>query len=416
MSQNLPISLFAWLNLWRRKRRTLITAFSIGFGVLLAVTFTGTGDYAYTNMINAGAAMGMGHVTVQPQGYSKTPTLDRWLTGAGEAREQILSLPGVEGALVRITGQAMFASAHKSIGGMFLAFDPNVENGEQNLFLRSISEGKAPEPGDRRGALIGERLAKKLGLKLGRKLVYTTTDKNGEIVSEIARVRGLFHTGVDEIDGAMALLTLDGVRTTLGYGPSDATLVAVLLDDQRHAEETQRAIQKLVGTPEREVLSWKESQPDLAGIIAMDRGGNYISQLLVGLLIAAGIFNTLLMSVLERTREFGIMLAIGMAPRTLFRLVVAESFWLALLGLLLGLLITAPWYYYLHQIGIDFSDALGGDYSAGGVLVDPIFRIRLYLESAVAILVGVFGLTLAAGIYPAWKAARVPPVESLKNI
>jgi ABC-type lipoprotein release transport system permease subunit len=262
--------------------------------------------------------------------------------------------------------------------------------------------------------VIGHKLAKNLKVEIGKKLVYTTTDAYGEIVSEIARVTGIFQTGVDEVDGAMVLLPLNSVRAILHYGAHDATLIAVIIQDQRYAEEMRGRIWAEVGNPQREVLVWKETQADLAGIIAMDRGSNYISQFLIGLLIAAGILNTLLMSVLERTREFGVMMAVGTSPASLFRLIIVESFWLALFGLLVGIIITTPWYLYMYYNGIDFSGALGGEASAGGVLVDPVLKIRLFKESIVAILVGVFGLTLISGIYPAWRAGRIPPVESLK--
>ena len=145
----------------------------------------------------------------------------------------------------------------------------------------------------------------------------------------------------------------------------------------------------------------------------MDRGGNYISQILIGLLIAAGILNTLLMSVMERTKEFGVMMAIGMSPKTLFKLIITESVWLALTGLITGIIITTPWYLYLYHIGLDFSGSIGDDYSAGGVLIDPIIHIRLFRESIITILSGVFFLTLISGLYPAWRASKVPPVESL---
>ncbi|MES0445521.1 MAG: FtsX-like permease family protein [Desulfobacterales bacterium] len=406
----------AWRNLWRRKRRTLITAISIGFGVMLAVTFTGSGDYWYTNMINAGATMGLGHITVEPHGYNQTPSLDKRLLNAGEVRKHVLTMPGVSNAIVRIMGQAMFASASKTIGGMFLAVDPSQESPDQNLLLRSLTQGQLFPGTDGRGIVVGSKMAKKLNLRIGKKLVYTTTDVSGEIVSEIARVTGIFKTGVSEMDGALVLLPINSVRAILHYDDEDATLVAVTVNDQRYAESIRDKIAAAVGNPLREVLTWKQTQTELAGIITMDKSGNYITQVLIGLLIAAGILNTLLMSVLERTREFGVMMAVGMSPATLFKLVLVESFWLALIGLAVGIIITAPWYAYLHYVGLDFSGAIGKDYSAGGVLVDPIFRIRLYKESIIAILAGVFSLTLLSGIYPAWRAGRTPPVESLKAI
>ncbi|MFC1532819.1 ABC transporter permease [Thermodesulfobacteriota bacterium] len=412
----MKISKMAWRNLWRRKRRTYITAFSIGFGVMLSVTFTGTGDYGYTNMINTSATMGLGHVTVEPRGYNETPALDKRLLNTDKIRERLLKMPGVSDAVIRIMGQAMLASANKTIGGMFIGIDPAQESEELNLFFKSMIKGQLFTGTDGRGAVVGSKVAEKLNLRIGKKLVYTTTDVSGEIVSEIARVAGIFKSGVPEVDGAMILLPIDRVRATLSYGPDDATLVAVVIKDQRYAENMRNKINAFVGSPSREVLSWRQTQAELAGIITLDKSGNYILQILVGLLIAAGILNTLLMSVIERTREFGVMMAVGMSPTTLFRLVIMESIWLAILGIALGIIITIPWYAYLYYTGIDFSGAIGSDYSASGVLVDPLLKIRLFKESAVAILSGVFTLTILSGIYPAWRAGRVPPVESLKAL
>jgi len=404
----------AWRNLWRRKRRTLITGISIGFGVMLAVTFTGTGDYGYTNMINTSAIMGLGHVTIEPHGYNQTPSLDKRLRKTGQIRERVLAMPGVNDAIVRIMGQAMFASASKTIGGVFMGIDPAQESPEQNLLIRSLVQGELFSGKDSRGVVVGSKMAEKLNLRIGKKLVFTTTDVSGEIVSELARVTGIFKTGVNEVDGGMVLLPINSVRATLHYDAQDATLLAVIINDQRYAERMRDKISLAEGDPQIEVLSWQQTQAEMAGIITMDRSGNYISQFLIGLLIAAGILNTLLMSVLERTREFGVMMAVGMSPRTLFMLVVVESLWLAIIGIVIGIIITAPWYAYLYYVGLDFSGAIGEDYSAGGILVDPLIRIRLYKESIIAILTGVFGLTLLAGLYPAWRAGRIPPVESLK--
>lgn len=406
----------AWRNLWRRKRRTIITGVSVGFGVWLSATFTGMGDYMYTNMINTSASMGYGHVTVEALGFNQTPNLDKKIRAANTVREKVLRMPGVTDAMVRIMGQAMFASAAKSIGGAFIAIDPATESPEHNLLMRSIIQGKLFSGTGGRGIVIGSKMAEKLKLRLGKKLVYTATDANGEIVSEIARVSGIFKTGSPEIDGGMALLPIDSVRAALHYGPDDASLVAIMIDDQRRAAMIGDGVRAAVGSPDREILTWGETQRELAGLIRIDRSANYLSQFLVGLVIAAGILNTLLMSVLERSREFGIMMAVGMSPRTLFRLVVLESFWMAVIGLIIGVIITTPWYLYLANVGLDFSGMTGDDYTAAGVIFDPLVRVRLFKESVIAILAGVFSLTMLSGLYPAWRAGRIPPVESLRTI
>lgn len=412
----MKIGKMAWRNLWRRKRRTYITAFSIGFGVLLSVTFTGIGDYSYTKMINTSATMGFGHVTIQPVGYIDSPSLDKKINNAESIRTTVLNTHGVKDAVTRIMGQAMIASANKSVGGMFLGIDPEQESKEKNLFIRSLTEGKLFKNKDGREAIIGTGLAKKLNLKLKKKFVYTTTDVNGEIVSELARVKGIFKTGVSEVDGSTILLPINHVRKTLNYEKNDATLISVIIDDQRYAEKTRDKIKAEIKGVNVEVYSWRETQPELAGIITIDKSGNYIIQILIGLLIAAGILNTLLMSVIERKQEFGVMMAVGMSPSSLFKLVIMESLFLAVIGIIIGVIMTIPWYIYMHQTGIDFSGIIGNDYSASGVIVDPVMKIRLFRESIIAILTGIFTLTLISGIYPAWKAGRVPPVESLKAI
>jgi ABC-type lipoprotein release transport system permease subunit len=412
----MKIRKMAWRNLWRRKRRTYITALSIGFGVLLTVTFTGIADDSYTKMINTSAVMGLGHVAIEPRGYNETPSLDKRLSNAPGIREIILGTPDVDDALIRIMGQAMISSASKSIGGAFMAVDPDMESGDRNLFIRSIIEGGVFSGKDGQGVIVGSRVAKKLNIGIGKKLVYTTTDVKGEIVSEIARVTGIFETGVSEVDGSMILLPINRVRTVLSYKPEEATLISVVIQDQRRSGRMRDMIRSRINDPAIEVLSWRETQSDLASIITLDKAGNRIIQVLIGLLIAAGILNTLLMSVMERTREFGVMMAVGMSPSTLFRLVIMESIWFAILGLFLGTIITIPWYAFMYYHGIDFTGMVGSDYSASGVLIDPVVKIILYKESAVGILTGLFSLTILSGIYPAWRAGRVPPVESLKEL
>jgi ABC-type antimicrobial peptide transport system permease subunit len=154
----------------------------------------------------------------------------------------------------------------------------------------------------------------------------------------------------------------------------------------------------------------------MAGYVTIDKGFNYLFQLLVGLMIAAGILNTMLMSVLERTREFGIMMAIGMSPGKLFRLVIIESIGIGVIGLLIGIAVTIPVHYYLATVGIDLGTYIEQGADISGVLLDPLLKIRFYWESAAAILFVVFVLTLSAGLYPAYRAGRVPPVESLKTM
>lgn len=406
----------AWRNLLRNRRRTAITSFSVAFGVLLSVTFTASGDYSYTNMIDSSATLGFGHLAVEPSGYNDRPSLAIRLAGADGIRARALQLPEVRGAFVRIMGQAMFASGAKSISGQVIGIDPAVEKSEYNIFIRSMVAGELFADSSAGGVLIGSRMADKMKLRLGKKLIYTLTDRTGEMVSGICRVSGIFTTGEDTVDSSVVVLPIASLRKVLNYDQEDASLVSIFIDDQRRVEQVRARLGALVPDRDLEILTWRETQAELAGLIAIDRAGNYLMQGLVGLLIAAGILNTLMMSVMERTREFGVMMAVGMAPAQVVAMVVAESFLIAILGLLLGVVLTTPWYLYMVQVGIDFSSQIGNDYSTSGVLVDPVLKFRLFKESAAAIGVGVFSLTMLAGIFPAIKAGRVPPVDSIRTL
>ena len=412
----MKLNTLAWRNLWRHKRRTLITASSIAFGVLLAVTFTGAGDYFYTRMIDAGANMGMGHITIAAPDYNRAPSSQKRLQDADKLQAMMTDLPEVKSVVGRLQGQAMFASARKSIGGTFIAIDPAQEDANNNLFIQALSEGEMLTSTAGKGIVMGVDLARKLQLTLGKKVVYTTTDVNGDIVSAIARVSGLFRTGVSEVDGGMALLPMQSVQKVLGYKADEVSFIAVSLRDQRASHAIRDSLQSQPEFQHVDVLNWQQTQPDLAGMIAVDKGANRISQLLIALLIAAGILNTMLMSVLERMREFGVMMALGMSPRNLFSLVMLESFWLAVIGLIIGVIITIPWYLYMAETGLDLTSAYGDDFSFGGVLLDTVFKIRLFKESIIGILIALFSLALLSGAYPAWRAGRIPPVESLKAL
>lgn len=413
----MKLNLMAWRTLSRNKRRTFITSFSIAFGIFLAVTFTGSGDYSYTSMINTSAIMGLGHITIASEGYNERPSLSRRLRDTVLVQEKVRQLSRVEGSYPRIMGQAMFAAGAKSVGGAFMGLDPEKETAVHNFFLRSIVKGEMFDDRDGRGAVIGVEMADTLNLGLGKKIIVTVTDKDGELTSELLRISGLFNTGDHAADSSIVLAPLGRMQQTLNYGKDGVSFVAVYVDDLRSVDGVQNELAgSLAGGREIEILPWRKTQPDLSGLIAVDRLFNYLMQLLIGLVIAAGIMNTMQMSVLERTREFGIMMAVGMEPKQVVRLVLVESFWLGCLGIVMGVVLTTPWFIYMRNTGIDLSGLVGDDYSAGGVLVDPVMKLTLFKESAFFILLTVFLLTLAASVYPAIRAGRILPVDTIKEM
>ncbi len=406
----------AYRNIWKNKRRTLITLASISFGVLLSITFTGIGDSSYSKMINGAARLGSGHVSILPRGYLDAPSLGKTIHIQPTLMNRIRNRKHITACVPRIVGQVMAATPKDSVGAMFIALDPSRESSKTSHILDCIKKGRIFSENSKTGVLIGVKMAARLKARIGSKVIYTATDKHGEIVSALSRVSGIFQTGANQSDAYMIILPLHRVAKLLGYEPGEYTELAIFVDDQHYSRWIRDSIRKMITSPEMEVLTWRKTMSEFAGWVTLDSTMNYLFQVIIFLMVAAGILNTILMSVLERSREFGIMLAIGMSPGRLVRMIFAESVWLGLFGIIAGLVITFPVYYTMHTHGLDLSSWMTETTDIAGVIFDPVIYNELRLKSLIIILSGAFTVTVLAGIYPAWKAGRIPPVEAIKSI
>ncbi len=405
--------IMAWRNLGRNRRRTLLTLASIAFGVFLAILSMASQDRNWQEMIDLGARMGGGHVTVQHPDYLDTPSLSRTVAGTGALMEAATREPEVTRAVDRIAGQLMVSTARESYGASFIAFDPAAEDSTTLSYLEAVSEGEMFAADDPTGMVLGAQLARNLGAELGDRVVYTATDRGGDIVAGLGRVTGLMRTGAPSIDAGIVLLPIAATRDVLGFAPDEATEVALFVDDHRESEALATRLQERLGD-RAAAVAWFEGRPDLYTFIAMKVGGGVIMVVIIALMVAAGIFNTVFVSVMERLREFGIMMAVGFSPAKLFRLVVYESVWLGVIGLVLAAAVTIGPYLYLSRVGIDMGAVLGdASTEISGVAMATQIRFGIYPENTVRIVVLAFVAVVLAGIYPAWRAGRVEPVESI---
>jgi ABC-type lipoprotein release transport system permease subunit len=309
----------------------------------------------------------------------------------------------------------MLSTAGDTFGAAFMAIDPATEDESTLSLIEGLTEGNMFETSRDKGIILGERLAQNLGAQMGNRVVYTMTDVTGEIVSGLARLSGIVSTGAPGVDAGICLLPIDTVRGVLGYAPDEAIQVAVFIDDQRRSDQVARALQENNGSGVA-ALPWSELQPELAALIAMKIGGARFMELLIAVLVAAGIFNTLFVSVMERLREFGIMMAIGFSPGKLFRLVMMESLWLAVVGLVAAFFVTIGPYKYLASTGIDYSAFLGeeGNVEMAGIALSTTIRVGIFPENLAVIVVAAIIAVLLSGLYPAWKAGHVEPVETIR--
>ncbi|MCP4662189.1 MAG: ABC transporter permease [bacterium] len=414
MMKGPKLASMAWRNLWRNKRRTVLTLVSIAFGGSLSVFFTAMQDRSFANFIDTAARLGGGHVSLQHPEYLDRPSLNRTVSESDRLREMALADPDVERAVARIRGQIMLSTARDNYGAFFIAYDPEIEDEDTLTFTEGLVAGELFATARDRGIILGKRLARNLSVELGDKVVYTLTGKGGEITAGMARLKGIIGTGAPSLDAGLCLLPLDTLRVVVGYAAGESTQVAVFLADSRRSAAVARRLGEALG-PETAILTWEQTQAELAGFIAMKVGGARVMEVIIMILVAAGIFNTLFVSVMERLREFGIMVAIGFNPGQLFKVVMWESFWLGLVGLVAGALFTAWPYYYMSTTGFDTSSMIEGA-EVAGVGFEPVLRVGIYPENLAIIAFAVVAATMLAGLYPAWRAGHVVPVETIKLV
>jgi ABC-type lipoprotein release transport system permease subunit len=405
----------AWRNLWRNKRRTMITIVSISFGFLLTIVFTSLSDGSYGRMIDIAASMGSGHITVEPAGYRDNPGSDKVISDTGALMEKLALVKGVTALRERVVGQGMAASAIDSAGMGFIAIDPARENDNLYFFKHIKAGSNLPEDGAY--ALIGSLMAKQLDLKPGRKLVITTTDRQGQVVNFLVKVSGIFSTGVNEADSNLVIMPIGFVRSQIGYSPGESSHIAIYVKQRWDSEIIAEKMMPIAKNYGGVSLPWSVILPDFSGYIKMDMTASVIFQVFLFFVIAAGILNTILMGVTERMREFGIMVSMGMTPGKIISLIMAEAFWLAVTGLIASFILTAPFYWYLHIYGIDFSAFLtAGDNTVGGVLFEPLVKAAILPMHLLNIVLAILLLIMTTGLYPAFLAARTNPVETIKII
>jgi ABC-type lipoprotein release transport system permease subunit len=409
------LAVMAWRNLWRNRRRTLLTLSSVVFGVLLAVLFTAMQDRNWADTIDLAARLSGGHVTLQHPEHLDSPKLTLTIDNSGRLKTLAKAQRYVDRVAERISGQAMLSTATDSFGVSFIAIDPDQEDEATLSVLEGLVEGAMFETARDGGVIVGARLAENLGVGMGKRVVYTLTDVNGDIVAGLARVSGLIKTGAPGVDGGLCLLPIDALRELIGYAPDEATQLAVFLHDQRRSDLVAEALEGELG-PNVAALAWHRVQPELAAFIAMKVGSARFIEILIAVLVAAGIFNTLFISVMERLREFGIMNAIGFSSGKLFALVMLESFWLALVGLVAAFAVTAGPYFYLASTGIELSALYENmdNLEVAGITLPDTMKVGIFPENAAIIGLAAVVAIVASGLYPAWKAGHVEPVETIR--
>ncbi len=399
-------------NLRRYLRRTLLTLTGIAFGTALAMIAIGLGDGTHDMMIRNGLQLGQGHITIQPEGYLQSPSAGLFLKETSGLLKIISSEPEVALSYPRVRGEGILSSASGGEGISFMGIDPGIE-GEGELVLRSMDSGEFLDGPEGNWIVIGKKLAELLSLKVGRKTVLTVQDSQGQITSTLLRVKGIFHSGSPEIDRIYTLIPIKTVQKTLAMG-NGVTSIAVYLKENRETKTVLKKLRSSISSEKIAVLPWQKIQPSLRDFVVLDDAFGYLYYLIILIIVSIGVLNTVLMSVMDRKREIGILMAVGMRPGSVLRMILAETCLIALLGTASGLIIGYGFHYYFATHGLDLSSFVG-EFSLAGTVLDPVYYSSLRPVRIIQIFTVIILTTITMGIYPAFKAARTEPVEAMEK-
>lgn len=403
----------AWKNLWRNRRRTIITLSAIAFSIMLVQALDNLSYGVYAGMVDSGVRAGSGHIAIYRSNYLESRDESLQFKD-GTLIEEISGINGVEQVLPRLYVSALAQSSRESRGVVLMGIEP-VREREINPFLKNLSTEEMIRSNDSRDAVVGVKLLDELQISAGQKFVVTAQHKDGTLHSELLRVRGIVNTGMKDIDKSLILIGRERAALLTGTTETVHELAIILTSADLEVELYPEIKKKLVGKNDIIPVSWDTAMPNLANAIKLDYSSQKFIFAIILLIVTIGIVNTLLMSVMERMREFGVILALGSKPSTLRIMIFMEALSIGLLGALIGTGLGSLLTWYLVEVGLNLSDFVPETLEFGGVVFDPIMRAGWNPLWMFRVAFYAVGLTLLAAVYPALKAGRITPVEGMRH-
>ena len=400
----------AFRNIFRQKRRSLLTGLSLLGGYVLFSVAIGITEGTYSNIIDAFTQDHTGHVQIHRQGYLDRPSINRTIADPGAIDARLATLPEIVAFSPRVIGGALAYGNDKTLPVQVRGVD--IEREQRTTRLGDKIRAGLIARSDGRGAFVGVTVARNLGLSPGSELVLISQAADGSVANDRYRVDAVIGTE-ESADARAVYLPLASAQDFFALGERVHEF-AIRLRSHREAERVVTEIRARLGDlPEARALSvepWQVVEQDFYRAMTIDKSGNVVSLGILMLIVAVGVLNAILMTILERTREYGVAKAIGTSPGAVFGTIVFESVFLAFLSVVAGFPLALAFGRWFERVGID----LGTPIDISGVIyrkmLGEVSAYTLFLPAIVVI-----ATAIAASLWPAWKAARVRPIDALRG-
>jgi ABC-type lipoprotein release transport system permease subunit len=399
----------AWRNIWRNKMRSVVIILSIAIGLFAGIAVLALYAGMMTNRVRAVIDTEIGHLQLHDSNFKKDYDPKYIITNGDAILKAVTSMPGVRSATPRTITNGMLATATGSAGVQINGVVPALEY-EASQLKNKIIEGKVFDPVKKNEVMIGKKLATKMKLKLRSKLVLTFTDTSGTIVSAAFKVTAIYQSDNAPLDERNVYVTMNDLNGLLTTGAAFHE-ITVLLNKDNAVPVMQQQLQQQF--PRIQVESWREISPETDLLVKTTDQYSYIIMVIIMFALAFGIINTMLMAILERTKEIGMMMALGTNKIKIFTLVLLETLFLTLAGTPIGMLVGWVLTGYYNKHGLDLSGMGKEMMSSFGfsTVIYPEFP----WDKLTGVMFIVFFTAILACLFPAVKALKLKPVEALRS-
>ena len=398
----------SWRNVWRSKTRSLVIISAIALGVFAGVYtiafMLGWVNQRVDNVIKTEVS----HIQIHHANYIQTSEVEDYITNINTLKKSIESKPNVENVSSRIIATCMISSAETGSGVQMIGIDPEIEKRVTNLYTKII-DGAYFEGVKRNPIVIGEKLAKKLKVKVRSKIVVTVAEMDGTLSGGSFRVAGIFKTANSTYDEMRAFVRMEDLQNLIKIEDNVAHELAIRMTENDMEDEL--AAQLKTEYPNLQTLTWTELMPDMKMLNESMQFMMYIFVVIILLALGFGIVNTMLMVILERVKELGMLMAVGMNKLRVFTMIVLETIFLSLVGGVIGIAFAVGLTIITSKTGVDLSLWADGLSSAG---FDTMVYPTIGIDSVVTITILVIITSILSAIYPARKAIKLNPAEAIR--
>ena len=399
----------AWKNIWRNKKRTVIVSASVFFAVILACVMRSAQIGSYSYMIDSAAKMQTGYLQIQGQKFWENRSLDESISITTDFLDSLKQIEHITTLTPRLEAYALLSKDSITKVSPVIGIDPQKEHDMTGLDKKLVS-GSFLQYGDR-GMILASGLAKRLKASLGDSVILYGSGYHGQIAAAELTITGIVELPIPQLNNAMAFIDLKNAQFIYA-SPERITSLSIMIDNISNLEEVKNKIHNLL-TNGLTIMTWDEMMPDLVQSIQMDNASGLIMISILYMVIAFGVFGTIMMMTAEREKEFGILNSIGMKKHRMIFISLIESIIISLTGVVFGVLGSIPVTAYLKENPIVLSGDSAKLWESLGI--EPIMNFSVNPDIYFWQSVIVFVIAIFCAVYPLLFIGHLKPIQAMRR-